>query len=525
MKESLKVLWEKRPLTVILLAGIFFRLLAVIFSKGFGMHDDHFLIVESSQSWVDGYDYDNWLPSSGAKHPDGHSLFYPGLHFLLFTYLKWRGLIDPQGKMYIVRALNAAWSLLTIAFGFRIAKHYAGLKVAKQAGLMLSILWFMPMLCVRDLVEMFCIPALMVSTWMLVDPARKDRMKAYIIAGIFAGIAFNTRFQSSLFIAPLGLVVLIERKWKPFLMFCIGVFIAVFPVQGLMDIYIWKKPFAEFFKYTSINSNNYNDFAHGPWYNYLLLIGGIVLPPIGLFCLFGYFCSWKKYALLFWPSFVFLAFHSSFPNKQERFILPIIPFVIVLGLIGWSEFTAKSKFWQNRPKLMNYFWGFFWTLNCIALPVISTMYSKKSRVEAMTFLGHQKDLHGLMIEQSYENDFLMPPLFYIGKWQIHVEGITLNHNLVDAYVGYHADPRDWAHPNYVVFFGKNKIAERVEAFKKVFPHTDSVTTKYPGLVDNILEWLNPLNRNMTAYIYHFTEDDMHLPDGVVAPTAYHPSGN
>src|SRR5581483_9417377 len=218
MKESIKALWEKRPLTVILFLGFFFRLLAFIFSKGFGMWDDHYLIIESSQSWADGYDYDNWLPFSGATHPDGHSLFYPGLHFLLFKYLKWRGLIDPQMKMYIVRALNALWSLLAISAGFKITKHFAGDKVAKQAGLMLSILWFMPMLSVRDLVEMFCIPALMLSTWLLVDPERHDRMKSYILAGVFAGIAFDTRFQSSLFIAPLGLIVLLQRKWKPFFM-------------------------------------------------------------------------------------------------------------------------------------------------------------------------------------------------------------------------------------------------------------------------------------------------------------------
>jgi len=520
MKEAIKSLWEKRPLTLILLGGILLRIIAVIFSKGFGMHDDHFLIIESSSSWANGADYNYWLPSSGAKTPDGHSLFYIGMHYILFKYLNWRGLVDPQSQMYIVRALNALWSILTIVYGYKIAKHYGGMKVAKQAGLMLALLWFMPMLSVRDLVEMFCIPALLISTWLLVDPNRKGKMSAFLWAGFFCGIAFNTRFQSMLFVGTMGLIVLLQSKWKPFFMFCLGLFISVFPMQGIVDIIIWKRPFAEFFEYVRINANNYEEFTKGPWYNYLLLIGGMLIPPIGIFVLFGYFRSWKKYAILFWPSFVFLAFHSSFPNKQERFILPILPLVLVLGLIGWNEFITTSSFWQKRPKLMNYCWAFFWILNCIALPFVTTMYSKKNRVEAMGYLRHVKNLHGLFIEESYNETTTWPPMFYLGNhWKLHEIGITKSYGIVKAYEDYHTDPRVIVHPNYIIFFGQENFPERLAAFKKVFPHTDSVTTIYPSFMDQVLYKLNPVNKNQTTYIYHFSEKDMHLPDSIHAPSA------
>jgi hypothetical protein len=295
-------------------------------------------------------------------------------------------------------------------------------------------------------------------------------------------------------------------------MYCLGMFIAVFPLQGLFDIYLWKRPFAELFQYIHINSTNYKDFSHGPWYNYLLLIGGMIIPPIGIFVLFGYFRSWKKYAILFWPSFIFLVFHSSFPNKQERFILPIVPFVLILGLIGWSDFISKSNFWIKRPNLMKYCWIFFWVLNFIALPVVSTTYSKKNRVEAMTVLGKQKDLHALIIEQSYDADYLLPPLFYLGKWHIHVIGITNNYSLVKAYLAFKNDTHEWIHPNYIVFFGKQDIDKRIAAFKQMFPHNEAVATIYPSFLDNVLEWLNPVNKNQTTFIYHFTEQDVRMPD-------------
>src|SRR5665213_2348981 len=124
MKESIKQLWDKKPLVLIIFIGLFFRTLAVIFSKGYGMFDDHFLVIEPSQSWVDGYDYNNWLPSSGAQSPDGHSLFYSGVHFLIFKGLTSIGFTDPQGKMYVIRAIHALWSLLVITFGYKITEYY-----------------------------------------------------------------------------------------------------------------------------------------------------------------------------------------------------------------------------------------------------------------------------------------------------------------------------------------------------------------------------------------------------------------
>ena len=76
--------WEEKPLPVIIILSIFFRLIAVIFAKGWGMLDDHFLVIESAQSWVDGFDYNDWLPGSPRNTgPTGHSFFYQGFHFLL----------------------------------------------------------------------------------------------------------------------------------------------------------------------------------------------------------------------------------------------------------------------------------------------------------------------------------------------------------------------------------------------------------------------------------------------------------
>ena len=134
--EKIYKYYHTNPLKVIIIAALAIRLLSVFFSRGYGMHDDHFLIIESSRSWVEGNDYNKWLPWSqeGTPTPSGHSLFYPGLMFFLQKTLNFIGISDLNLTMYIVRFLHALWSLLIVYFGFKITSRFAGGKVAKILG-------------------------------------------------------------------------------------------------------------------------------------------------------------------------------------------------------------------------------------------------------------------------------------------------------------------------------------------------------------------------------------------------------
>src|SRR5262245_43615185 len=88
--------YQQHPLRVIILAGLFFRIIAALFSRGYGFSDDHFLVIEVAQQWVDGIDTKGWMPWNGNTQASGHSLFYPGLHFLFFSLLKITGITNPE---------------------------------------------------------------------------------------------------------------------------------------------------------------------------------------------------------------------------------------------------------------------------------------------------------------------------------------------------------------------------------------------------------------------------------------------
>jgi hypothetical protein len=502
--DAIQRSWNEKPLITILLVGIFFRLLSVIFSKGFGMLDDHFLIIEQAQTWVEKIDSNNWLLNSekAIQKPEGHSLFYTGLHYFLFRFLEFCGLHDAQGKMYIVRFLHAAYSLITIYCGYKIVEKIAGEKAAKIAGLMLSIFWMFPFLSVRNLVEVACIPPLVMATWFAVKNENNSFLK-YLLIGILLGLSFNIRFQTILFTGGFGLALFFQRKWVAGIATALGFLLCAAIIQGGGDYIVWHKPFVEFAEYVKYNIENANNYNTQPWYNYFTLMFGMFIPPISLFLLFGFFRNARKNILLFLPAFVFLAFHSYFPNKQERFILPIFPFVIMLGMIGWTEFVERSKYWYKHKTLLKYFWVFFWTLNTIVLCVLSVSYSKKNRVEAMRYIHSQGDVRGLIIEESIRNDFNMSPRYYLQAWVPEI-GVTSTQPLQNLVAILKASPEN-THPNYVIFYSEENLESRVNAMSEVFD-LEYKTTIQPSFIDNVMYHLNPNNVNCTTYIYKIVKE-------------------
>ncbi|MCD4684134.1 MAG: glycosyltransferase family 39 protein [Bacteroidales bacterium] len=500
MKNRIIEMWQKNPLKLILFLAIFTRLIATIFSKGFGMHDDHFLVIEAAQSWIDVPDDNVWLPGGRADAvPSGHSFFYVGLHYLIFLFLEFLRIFDPQAKMFIIRLLHGAFSLITVYLGYKIAFKISNQKTAGIVGLLLAVLWFMPFLSVRNLVEIVCIPFLMYGTWLLIK--KEDEKTSYsmvFFAGIILGLAFSVRFQTIIFAFGLGLTLLIRMRWIKALVFGLGFFISIAIVQGGIDLLLWGRPFAELEEYVRYNIENATTYITNSWYNYILLILGALIPPLSILIFIGFFWSWRKHLILFLPSFIFLLFHTFFPNKQERFIFPIIPFIIILGIVGWGNIVGKLRFTSFTQNLLKSFWIFFWVINLILLLVFSTMYSKKSRVESMTYLSKYDNIKSLVLEDTYSNGVKILPMFYMGEWINYFE-VTKSRPLTKLPEKVLSDQE--FQPRFILFFNENDVDKRVVQIKEVFPNIVYETTIEPGLVDKILYWLNPRNSNLTITIY------------------------
>ena len=492
--ESIKAYFKENPLKSMLWVALLLRLIAVVFAKGFGMFDDHFLIIESSQSWVDGADYNYWLPWNQINpSPTGHSFFYSGIHYILFSIMKFIGINNPDVKMYIIRLLHAIYSLLIISLSFKITLKLSGLKSAKIVGWLLTIAWFMPWLSVRNLVEIVSIPPMLAGVWIIIKD-NKQNFSKYFLAGFIMAIAFSIRFQAILFIGGVGLVLLFKKPVKNAFIFGLGAFASILLIQGGIDSFIWYRPFAEFQSYVEYNLTHSGEYPNGPWYNYILLLTAFFVPPYGLMLLAGFLKPKKEWMILFIPTLFFLAFHSYFPNKQERFIFPILPMYLALAIMGWNallEGKLDSKFWKKFTKVS---FVLFLMVNFIVLPFITTSYYKRSRVEAMLYFYGKKELKSIAIDGTNKNGAQLLPRFYSGgNWKAKFKEIKNENGYSNLKM---ADSIE-----YVLFFAQDNMERRIQKVEDRIGPILKEFVALPSPMDRLLQAMNPHNANDTIFIY------------------------
>ena len=152
---------NEKPLLLIIIVAMIPRIIATIFAKGYGMHDDAFLPVQTMQNLLDNADI---LSDIGPN-----LLLYPLLQYITFAVCEFLHIFDPQSKMFIVRFIHAIYSLLVVYYGYKITLIISNEKTAKCVGLLLALFWALPYMSVRNLVEVAVIPPLLGQCSLYID--------------------------------------------------------------------------------------------------------------------------------------------------------------------------------------------------------------------------------------------------------------------------------------------------------------------------------------------------------------------
>ncbi len=513
----------------ILILAFVVRLMAVFFARGYMMHDDHFLTVEPAASWADGSNFNHWLPGIGNNnpHPEPISFFYPGILYSLFQILQWIGIENPEIQMYFIRLIHAAYSLLTIYFAYKITERISNKSNASQVGILLALIAILPNFSVRNLVEMFCMPPLLAGIYLIIAhiPLRNFKLgKAkfegnnlsssrkwsglnfLIISAILMGAAVGIRYQTGLLVALAGLVLLIQRSFLYAFLFGVISFGTFFLTQ-IDDVLLWGgQPFQHLAGYFQYNKENALNYPGSPL-AYLSFIGIFILPPVSLYLLAGYLKIWKKHLIIWLPVTGFLIFHILYPNRQERFILPALPFFVILGIVGWNQLMNPSTRLIQNQKLIRSGWIFFWVLNLSAMLILCVTYTKKSRVEAMSYLYEQGDCKNFVLEFTHSDAGAMMPQYYSNNWSGYYyfrkgdipKDYILNMEHDQRTTRGQYQPR--LIPNYFLFYDDEQLESRVATFKEYFPSIEYKTTIEPGWFDRMLHQLNDKNSLEKIHIY------------------------
>jgi hypothetical protein len=201
---------------------------------------------------------------------------------------------------------------------------------------------------------------------------------------------------------------------------------------------------------------------------------------------------------IFLPVMVFFILHSFFPNKQERFIFPVIPLILVLGIVGWEEFVKGSLYWPRHRIALKSLWIWFWAINMILLVPFSIYYSKKSRVEAMYTL-YAKPVSGIVLVGG-NLGVTQPPMFYVGVYPVPIyeinDDVQLGHVKTELDTGA-------VRPTYAVFFGEEDIDKRVQQIESSLALKLSLERRIEAsFLDDVFYRLNPKNnKNQTTYVF------------------------
>jgi Alg9-like mannosyltransferase family len=524
IRKTLAGYYREHPLRSILLTAFAVRLLAAFFAPGYMMHDDHFLTIEPSASWADGKNFNHWLPGIGNTnaHPEPISFFYLGFLYLIFKILHFLGIEHPEMQMLCMRIVHAAYSLLTIFFAYRITELLSNRKNATLVGWLLACIAILPNFSVRNLVEIVCMPPLLGGMWLLLKnvPLKAFSLgpvklpsptttqptvfhtSGFIGAAFLMGLAVGFRYQTGLFVAMVGCVLALQHSIRSFLAFGAISFAAFFITQ-IDDVLLWGgQPFQHVQGYFEYNKKNALNYPGSPW-AYLSFIGVFILPPVSLFLTTGFFASIRKLVIIVLPALGFLLFHLVYPNKQERFILPMLPFFVIAGVIGWNQISTRI----TEARWHRISWKAFWIINTLGMLVLCFTYSKKSRVEAMTYLYEAGDCNNFILEFTHSDHGAMMPQFYSNCWTTYyyfkkgdpVEGILRNADFEAAQTANDLMPR--ALPNYILFYDDEQLEERIATMQRFYPSLTYRTTIESGWFDQLLHTLNPKNSLEKIHIY------------------------
>jgi hypothetical protein len=491
---------KERPLLLIIILAAVLRIVAAFFSEGYLMHDDHFWVVESSASWADSEDYNNWLPWSQeelGREPQPHytNLFYSSLHYIYFKGVNAIGMDNPREQALILRLLHGLLSLLSVVLAFKITNKLGGRKPAVLAGVLMASLAWIPMLSVHQIVEVFAIAPLLAFSWVLTK--NEWTARTLIIAGVWLGIVTGLRYQVG--IMGLGVVAAFfihyadKKVWAQQSAILGTSAILTFSLtQVPTDLYLWGEPFAQLRAYIEYNLNSSGDYPQGNAFTYLFVILSLAAPPLSIYFLLGYLKSWKKYAWLVLPSLAFILFHSIFPNKQERFILPALPYIIIVGALVWHK-TTRNKVLSNTIIATSV------VINLILLVPFTLSSKNTSQLKAMDFIRQEGDLESFLYVQTDSKVFA--PRFYLDDWSRFTMA-DVNTNVKGQRIT-HCRDTNMVAPNYIIFVGDSHLGEFVLDFKENY-HTMEYTGQFsPGRLDRFLNYLNPripLKRTMVYKI-------------------------
>jgi len=218
------------------------------------------------------------------------------------------------------------------------------------------------------------------------------------------------------------------------------------------------------------------------------------VPPFSLLFLTAAARGGKELPLLGVPTLVFLVAHSAIANRQERFLLPVLPVIILLAAHGFGPVAAwlAARSWS---RVYGWLWSYYWAVNTVLLAGTLFVYGKKDRVAPLVYVQARHDATGVVVAQ-YTYTFPVPA-YYLGRPRPPVFVFSDRTRLAqDAQAVHAASPA----PNYLILYSDSADADAALLAGALGTRLERNATITPSLGDELAHLVNPRRNHATSAV-------------------------
>ena len=468
-----------------LAVGGLLRLCAAVFSQGFLASDDHHVVIPVADQIASGV-------SLAVTYE--RSALYPGVIGAIMAVTRTIGIHDPGVEMMVVRIFQAAYSLLVVYFAYRILERALGKESAMLGGLLTAAFFAMPVTAVHQLEESVCQVPMLAACWWW-QRTEDQHHPAHLwaaLSGSALGAALILRFPLIGFVAAFVVVALLRRRPVSLIdkVALLGGLALVVVLQGYSNAVVnheWWYSFSQRLGpmlHPQRMATDAQGYPSSPPWHYVLTLLAALIPPVSILLLAAAVKGARQLPLLGLAALAFLVSHSLIANKQERFLLPILPVVFILAVAGLPWLSARLA------RAYRGMWWYFWIVNGALLVVLTFSFAKKDRVAPLLYVYRRHDATGVLVAQF--NQTFHVPDYYLGRPRPLLVVAT-----VPGQIATSEGPM-----NYVILYSDQPDVDRVTISQRLGRELRLLTLISPSLADRLAHAINPShNKARTARIY------------------------
>ncbi len=379
------------------------------------------------------------------------------------------GIEAPVWQLRWTLALLAAMSFAVSAWVLLQLFAKSSYRTTFWAALLVGFYFMEPLIFSRPMVESLSIPFLLLSVWFATKYHSTSEFKDLGVALVVLAAGCMLRFQIGVVVPVLFILPVIQRHYAhAAALFALG--LVCIGVTGAVDMALGLPFHGGIRRY--IEYNEHASAWHGamPFYNFILLFIGLSLPPtfISRFRGMKWRAEYRPLAVVFLFFIFFVVCHSAFPHKEERFMIPMVPFFIMLIAPLLAHFTATKAHWRIL---------YFMTVNVLLLALVVTQIPQRNTIDLALAVDRNANVKSLA--QLEDSVGIFPAAYGIHSKTVLVRSVSI----ADI-----ANNKDWpcSEPLVVRFdksaaFAKEQLSEKFIKVRE-FP---------PGLVERVLVRTNP----------------------------------